>query len=98
MNALDFKVNVNEMVKVKLTKFGISILKQQHDELDTFVKAQGGKGLGEFDLRLDEEGYYKTQLWMLMNNFGHAMEMTNENPFEMEIIVINGEPIGGQRE
>ena len=90
---MDFKVNANEMVKVKLTEYGISILKQQHEELDAFVKEQGGKGMGEFKLHLDEDGYYKTQLWMLMSNFGHVMHMGIENPFEMDMIVTDGTPI-----
>jgi methyl coenzyme M reductase gamma subunit len=90
---MNFKVNANMSVKVKLTDFGISILKKQHEELNTHIKARGGKGFGEFELRLDEDGYYSTQIWMLMSKFGHVMSMTNEIPFYLDIIIQNGEPI-----
>jgi hypothetical protein len=91
---MDFKVNVNIAVKVKLTDFGISILKDRHDELNESIKSRGGQGFGEFELKLDEDGYYKTQLWTLMNIFGDAMTMAaNEIPFELNMIITNGEPI-----
>jgi hypothetical protein len=90
---LDFKVNINEHVKVKLTDFGVSILKEQHDELNRHILSSGGKGLDEFTLRLDEDGYYTTQMWMLMSRFGHVASATSKAPFDTEIIVTRGEPI-----
>ena len=90
---MDFKVNLNQEVKVKLTEYGISILKEQHDELNKWIEIRGGKSLGEFELRLDEYGYYSTQIWMLMNKFGHAIRMGNKNPFNLEIIIKGGEPL-----
>ncbi len=91
---MDFKVNANMGVKVKLTDFGISILKEQHEKLNEFIKERGGDGLGDFELRLDEDGYYSTQLWTLMNKFGHVMTMGhNEVPFHLNIIIENGEPV-----
>jgi hypothetical protein len=92
---MDFKVNANMGVKVRLTDFGISILKEQHNELNKRIKDHGGQGLGEFELRLDEEGYYSTQLWMLMSKFGHVMSMTNKIPFHLDIIIQNGEQVSG---
>ena len=90
---MDFKVNLNQVVKVKLTEYGVSVLKEQHDELNAWIKLRGGKSLGEFELRLDEDGYYSTQIWMLMSKFGHAMRMGNENPFNLEVIIKGGEPL-----
>lgn len=90
---MDFNVNLNDKVKVKLTNYGVSILKEQHDDLNSFIKGTGGKGLGDFQLSLNEDGYYETQLWMLMSKFGHVMEMTNESPFELNVIIENGKPI-----
>lgn len=90
---MDFKVNANMHVKVKLTDFGISILENQHNELNKEIKMRGGKGLGAFHLQLDKDGYYCTQIWMLMSKFGHVMSMTNEIPFHLDIIIENGEPI-----
>jgi hypothetical protein len=90
---MDFKLNVNEYVKVKLNDLGISILKERHDELNKRIHANGGKGFGEFELKVDEEGYTKFPLWDLMNTFGHAMVIGFDVPFETDIIVTKGEPI-----
>lgn len=88
---MDFRVNLNEEVKVKLTEYGMSILKEEHDLLNKFIEQRGGKGFGEFELRLDEDGYYSTQIWMLMSKFGHAMRMGIKNPFNLDVIIKGGE-------
>lgn len=90
---MDFKFNVNDYVKVRLTDLGISILKERHDNLNNMILVNGGKGLGEFELKRDEEGYTKFPLWDLMNTFGHVMVMGFEVPFDTNIIVTKGEPI-----
>lgn len=86
-------MNVNMEVKIKLTGFGISILKEKHDELNQRIYENGGQGFGEFEIKLDEEGYYKTQLWNLMNVFGEYMTMGFIVPFDTNIIMTNGEAI-----
>lgn len=89
---MDFKVNANMGVKVKLTDVGVSILKAQHDELNQHFKSRGAKGLGEFKTNLDDNGYYQTQLWSLMHTFGPYISPTQENPFDLDIIISNGKP------
>lgn len=83
-------ININEWVKVKLTDFGMSILKQRHDELNHSIHEIGGKGFGEFDPRLDEEGYRRFQMWSLIETFGPHMNQTMQSPFEDNIINISG--------
>lgn len=90
---MDFKVNINETVKVKLTDVGIGILKEQHDELDRKIKANNRKGLGEFKLQLDDEGYTRFQLWSFMNAFGEYMTLGSEMPFDSEVIITKGKAI-----
>lgn len=90
---LDFKFNINDYVKVKLNDTGVSILKNKHDELNKLIIGTGGKGLGDFELKVDEEGYTKFQLWHLMNTFGDSMIMGSETPFDTEIVFIKGKPI-----
>ena len=89
---MDLKVNANAGVKVKLTKLGVNILKHKHDELNAHIKDRGGEGFGEFTLRLDDDGYYSTQLWTLMQDFGPYMSIGSEPPFSLDIIVTDGEP------
>ena len=48
----------------------------------------GGKG-NSFELKLDEDGYYETQLWSLMEKFGDHCGLAKEYPFEIDIIIEN---------
>jgi hypothetical protein len=80
------KFNINENVKVKLTDFGGSVLRKQHDELRKaysnvidFPKFQ--------EPEKDENGYSKFQLWALMESLGSYCGMAKEYPFETEIIL-----------
>jgi hypothetical protein len=86
---MDTKFNINNFVKVKLTQKGIDILKRNHDDLN---KRCNGV-LDEFELKLDEDGYYKDQLWSIMQSFGEHMYLGVCEPFETEIICCNGEQI-----
>ena len=90
---MDFKVNINDYVKVKLNDLGISILKAKRDELNKMIRANGGKDFGELELKVDEEGYAKFPLWELMNTFGDVMVMGLEVPFETDIVVTKGKPV-----
>lgn len=89
----DFKFNVNQQVKVKLTEKGIKILKEKHDSLNEHIISRGGTPLGEFELRLDEDGYYRTQLWCLMHDFGKHMFIGTDNPFETDMIFVGGKEV-----
>lgn len=90
---MDFKFNVNHYVKVKLTEYGIAILKQQHEELNDEMEMTGVKGFGNFKVDIDEDGYTKFQLHSLMNKFGHLTTNGQKIPFETEIIITEGELI-----
>lgn len=84
---MEVKINLNDEVKVKLTDFGMQILKQRHDELNNMIKASGGRGT-EFVLRIDEDGYYKTQLHNLMYIFGEYTSIGAKGlPFETNMII-----------
>ena len=62
-------INLNETVKVKLNDNAILLLKRQHDELNKRIKECGGQGT-PFEIKLDQDGYYKAQLWDLFERFG----------------------------
>lgn len=78
------KLNINQIVKVKLTKTGVDELKRQHDELPESLKF-------EFNLKVDEDGYSSFQCWQLMSTFGHMMTLGLNLPFETEIL-LDAEP------
>lgn len=90
---MDFLANVNTQVKVKLTEDGVNILKRKRKELNEMITARGGKGLGDFELRTDCEGYSEFQMWDLMNIFGESMSLAHAIPFDTEIIIYRGTPV-----
>ena len=87
----NFKFNANQTVKVKLTDLGVQILREQYEELNKNLLKHGHSRLGHFVLPLDEDGYYKCQLWYLMQKFGNYMKMGADNPFELDMVFIDGE-------
>lgn len=90
---LDFMVNLNSSIKVKLTPMGKKILQDRHDDLREHVQSVSGSDIGPYSPRLDDNGYYTTQLWILMNVFGPYMTMGIEEPFDMSAIMTNGMPL-----
>jgi hypothetical protein len=97
-NEVDFKVNFNETVKVKLTDIGVAILKRQRDEINQYIKSRGAKGLGDYEPKIDDEGYTSFQLWSLMNHFGEVMVLGSEPPFEGDMIICNGKSVGDKND
>ena len=75
MKFIDF--NINDYVLVKLTDIGIKELKRRHNELKEACPI-----IGEFKLKLDDEGYYKSQMWYLIQELGGLINMVKEPPFE----------------
>ena len=78
----EIKVNMNDNVKVKLLQKGIDILESKHNWLKSIDSNIPG-----FELKLDEEGYYKDQLWSLMSDFGTHIGMGTSSVFETNIIM-----------
>jgi len=80
----EIKFNMNDSVKVKLSDLGISILKTRHEKVRMMFPSAG-----DFQLKLDEDGYYKTQLHDLFNQFGNYFYMGSIGlPFETNIVLI----------
>ena len=83
--AIEF--DINKYVRVKLTTFGIRILKHQHDELNKHVEGK----LGMFELKLDKDGWYRDQMWSLMQTFGKYTGLAMPQPFETQIQFLTSE-------
>jgi hypothetical protein len=67
------KFNINNYVKVKLTPMGKEILKETYFE----------------NIAEDDNGWSRWQLWELMLIFGKHLHMGLDNPFEIEIKLLN---------
>lgn len=80
-------INLNQMVRVRLTDAGVRILHQQRNMLNQEIVKCGGKPLNA-PLYVVTDGWAQFQLWSLMARFGPYMYNGNpEPPFEMEIQV-----------
>lgn len=82
-------LNINSEVRIKLTSFGIERLKKNHEEL----RKNYPSAIGEFKLPdVDENGFSKMQLWVIMNTFGDLLFNGSPNlPFEMNIQIDDAE-------
>lgn len=80
--------SMNDFVKVKLTDHGKDIFYHQFDDLNMFIKVQGGKPIEPRMPEVDADGYTRIQLWELMKIFGPHIGMGLPSPFENNVIVI----------
>ena len=77
--------NINDCVKVKLTEKGKRIYYHQHDELNNEILKYGGSLISPIELKYDDEGYVKFQMWHLMEVFGKHLRLGCDTPFETTI-------------
>ena len=69
------KINVNQIVRVKLTEFGVSVYKLRYGGLNPVIES--------------ETGCTSFQLWTLMNIYGTHMQLAHPkgSPFEGDILI-----------
>lgn len=79
--------NINENVKIKLTKLGEKILLEKHTKLRADILLRtNNDAVGPYSPRkTDSEGYTEMQLWQVMQDFGPHMGLGNELPIEPTI-------------
>lgn len=83
---MDFiKVNINDIVKVKLTEDGLDVMRKRREETNNMLRTFGGTEMPEY--QPDEEGYSSFQMWALMDIFGGYMTVGTKLMFETEILV-----------
>ena len=80
--------SLNQNVKVRLTNHGIGILRDAHYDLqEKMCLISYSYEKQPFVLSLDEDGYYKTQMWALMQSFGNYVGIAKEPPFDIKILI-----------
>lgn len=78
------RINLNEMVKVKLTDLGKDIYYHQFDAMN---KAHGRQIAKPQFPKCDKDGYTEFQLWCFMELYGEHMGMCKPNVIEpLEIL------------
>ena len=80
------KINLNDVVKVKLTDAGKDIYYHQNDELNEAIRQRGGRPLERRMPKVDEDGYTSFQLHTLMEIYGPHIAMWKELPFETNML------------
>jgi hypothetical protein len=84
-----FNININDMVKFKLTKHGEDILKQYCKKISDDITMWNGEKC-EYDYtehyckkaKGSKKGYREEQIWVLMNIFGERVYNGAEGVFE----------------
>lgn len=80
----EVKINLNEIIKVKLTDLGKDIYYHQFDELN---RRHGKVVIEPFFPKEDVEGYTEFQLWDFMEIYGKHIGMAQPNVIKpLEII------------
>ena len=85
----DFTLNLNDMIKVKLTDYGKDVYYHKNDDL-----ISKGVPIERYHPRVDDEGYTDIQLWQFMKIFGPAIKFgMPEQIIENNTIYIKEESI-----
>ena len=89
------KLNLNDIIKVKLTDLGKNIYYHRFDNLNEWITNHGGDPLERTYPEVDDEGYSKFQLWQFMKLYGPYMEMAAPNVVEPLNIYISDDDLEG---
>ncbi len=76
------QINLNEVVKFKLTDLGKDIFIHQYDEINSRIRELGGKPIQPALPKVDENGYTSMQLWNFMAIYGSYLGMGKPNVIE----------------
>ena len=76
-------INLNDTVRVRLTDVGLEEYRRQAELFN--VAMTEGRPQFPTTPKLDQDGFYCTQLWDLIRTFGHLVGMGSPLPFETRI-------------
>jgi hypothetical protein len=80
----EIEININQMARVKLTSYGIEIYRRQMIAINKTLPDDLKIGIHP---RLDSDGYYRAELWRIMQEFGSAIGPASEQPFSTTIFI-----------
>ena len=81
------KYNINQNVKVKLTKTGKKILWEHFKTMNDEIIKNNGTPFNTPFFVCDNEGYYTTQMWELIQDFEGHIGVGLELPYELDILI-----------
>lgn len=74
----EVRINLNEIVKFKLTDYGKDIYYHRYDSLNEFMQMCFGKQIDASMPKVDEEGYTEMRLWEFMGIYGPHMGLAKK--------------------
>ncbi len=80
-------LNLNDVVRVKLTGVGRKMHREHHEELAEFMRERKGPFHDYTPPKEDADGWYETQLWSLAHDYGEKMSLGFDVPVETTIQV-----------
>ena len=87
---MSVKVNLNDIVKFKLTDHGQNIYYHHLDGFNEEMKQRGLKGIEPRFLPVDEDGYSHMQLWSFIEVFGEHIGLLKPNIIDSLELVFEG--------
>ena len=76
------KLNMNQIIKVKLTDLGKDIYYHQYDMFIEDAKARGIQPIANSFPKVDKDGYSEFQLWYFIELYGPHIGMCKPNVTE----------------
>lgn len=80
------RTHLNAAVRVKLNAKGLAEYERQQIDIRARVPERARRAFA-LEPRLDEEGYYQTTMWGLMERFGHMMTAGAAQPWDGDMLV-----------
>ena len=90
------QLNLNCIIKVKLTDYGKDIFYHQYDELNKWVMARGGDPIKPRFPDVDSDGYSQFQLWYFMHVYRECMRLAAPEVIQPLNIYINDDDLEEQ--
>lgn len=87
------KLNLNSIVKVKLTPKGAEIYYHRFDNLNKQLRLNNKEEIGQQMPKIDNDGFTDFVLWQLFELYGNHIGMGKENVFSDVSIYIDDSDI-----
>lgn len=85
----EIKINLNELILVKLTDKGYQHLADNHNEIIRYSGTFDRIEAWHYKNMADENGYTKFQIWSFIESFGDITHMGMDEYYDLNIIYLD---------
>lgn len=86
-NKNNYKFNINDIIKVKLTDLGYQVLVDDWNWMIDIIPNWKKRDIQFFKDGEDKDGYISFQLWKFMQKFGSVTKMGMKDYYSSDIII-----------